>query len=117
MENGTIVVTLQPKELVTLRGAAGTGETRAVSTPRKTQAALRPPYVRSDGTLAIPIPPDPGIRMCIVDVAGRMVRGRRPVRASESLLLIPSGTLPPGVYLVRLAGHGAGTTTRVVLKR
>ncbi len=114
MENGSVEVILQPKELVTLRGAAGTGETAAVDRAVTKPADVREPYVRSDGALAIPHAAVPGLRVRIVNAAGRIVRSLTTGPSHTRVLVVPREALPAGVYFVRLENGTLAKTTRVV---
>ncbi len=104
MNDGEVAVTLQPKELVTLRGAKGAEITQdAASGLRTGFTAGRLPLVRSDRSIVVPLPHAGEYSVRLMDLAGRQVIAGRRIRCDEkSEWILPAAGCGAGAFVLQV---------------
>ncbi len=119
MADGEVTVTLQPKELVTLRGAQGAA-VAVKSMPGRTIgfAAGRLPFLRADNTLVVPFAGAGEYSVKLMNLAGRRLIGRHGIRCEgPGEWTFPAAECGAGVLLLQVQDkNGKGYATRVLVR-
>jgi hypothetical protein len=106
---------------IDLDGTVAFSDERAIALAGPNQLELRgtfPNPVRSHAIVRVGIPEKAGrTRLTLYDLLGRPLRTVVIPRAGRQEVRLPTGTLPSGMYFLRLSGNGQNRTQKITVIR